>query len=203
MGRTSTIALILVVTGTTACGESSTDGSGNPGGGSGGVSGAGAAATGGAGAGGASGSTGGSNGGAAGSSSAGHCAPGTLLSDPIDTYSKGNVKVCYGYPQTDGGIPITGTVDVRDIKTPGITGGKPYTISIQVRQADGIVQAELWGASDQCGPAGEELWSGSMPFGVFCVTLNPKNSYSHLLMVWRAGGQHGSITLCPDGQCPQ
>jgi hypothetical protein len=209
----STVVLFFAFVGVTACGESSagsgvtadagSGGAAGVGGGAAGVSGTGGSGAPGTGGAGASGTGGGSAGGTVGAGgTAGHCSPGTFLSDPVDTYPKGNVKVCYSYPQTDGGITITDNVAIRDIKTPGVTGGKPYTLSIEIRDHD-VPRAELWGANEQCGSAGEKLWSGTMTAGVFCVTLNPTNSYSHLLMVWYTSAQHGSITLCPDGQCSQ
>ena len=81
-----------------------------------------------------------------------------------------------------------------------MVAGQPYAFSIENRHP--IQQTEFWGTDAKCGAGLELLWSGPQSREtIACWVFTPTAAYTHVLMVWKGGGQHFGVTLCPQGTC--
>ena len=132
-----------------------------------------------------------------------HCSPGSHY-DAFAAYSNGPLANCNGYDPAGGGIDVKGLPFVRDIALdPALAAGADLAISIAITSLSAESTMEFWGSNARCGPGLEPLGTAPMTLGIVCAQLTPPSTtYSHILMVWRSEGEHGDLTLCPTGHCP-
>ncbi len=130
-----------------------------------------------------------------------HCSPGTYRELPYGSV----MKNCYEYVFQQGvgvqnDIPST-SIGIRNIKlSEPMVAGQPYAFSSENRHP--IQQTEFWGTDAECGVGLELLWSGPQPRETIdCWEFMPSAAYTNVLMVWKGGGQHYGVTLCPQGSC--
>lgn len=141
------------------------------------------------------GASGGANGSGGGTSGA-HCTPG----------EKRNALFLYPDPIQNCGFTGSGELEgvdayFRTIKLEAPIGpGDTFAFSVEDESAEGTM--ELWGTNEECGPAQEKLATSAMGTGTFCMEASPENgTYTYLVWVRYAGGEHGDVTFCPSGSC--
>jgi hypothetical protein len=142
------------------------------------------------------------------------CNPATLLDNPTPWEScPGPSCVCYGYGPDAGGLAFDWSATIMSITSvelpAAMKAGEPYSLSITVNDNGFSGDVEFWGATSQCGPGWQELYSAPIASKVYCADVNPTQDYTYVLYVERMFTDSGAPSsesdydhlACPTGRC--
>jgi hypothetical protein len=87
--------------------------------------------------------------------------------------------------------------------------GQPYSLSITVSDNGFSGDVEFWGATSQCGPGWQQLYSAPLASKAYCADVNPTQDYTYVLYVERMFTDSGAPSsesdynhlACPTGRC--
>jgi hypothetical protein len=142
------------------------------------------------------------------------CNPATLLDNPTPWEScPGPSCVCYGYGPDAGGLDFDWSATIMSITSVelpvAMTAGQPYSLSITVSDGGFTGDVEFWGATSQCGPGWQQLYSAPLASKTYCADVNPTQDYTYVLYVERMFTDSGAPSsesdynhlACPTGRC--
>jgi hypothetical protein len=90
-----------------------------------------------------------------------------------------------------------------------MTAGQPYSLSVSVNDNGFSGDVEFWGATSQCGPGWQQLYSAPLGSKVYCADVSPAQDYPYVIYVERmytdsgapAGESAYNHLACPTGRC--